>query len=349
MIVSLRGLPEYKSANALDAGVRALHIRCGHDIMKKLAIAGFEGDFLWFADPYVQGPVQRTETLEEFVRIRAAFLGEHHGVRDEFEPLMQSYRDLEKERDYELVNIWMEHDSYDQLVLAKLLDFFSDPRHRPQRLRLVSVTHFPGVQRFVGLGQLPPEALRVLWNDFADVNERQLLLGRAAWAALTSSSPERLLELVKTGTPALPTMATALERHLAELPSVENGLSLTQQLTVKILSEKGAMTATRLFGWYKNHYEPLPFLGDTGYWIVLRELANAPEAAIKIEERTDTPTEWKQHCHVELLPFGERLLRNETDWLRANAVERWVGGVRIDSREGASWRFERASARVLRD
>src|SRR5690348_274580 len=127
MIVSLRGLPEYKSADALDAGLRTLHIRCGHDIMHKLAVADFGGDFLWFADPYVQGPVPRTETLKEFVRIRATFLEEHHGVHDEFEPLMESYRDLEKARDYELVNIWMEHDSYDQLVLAKLLDFFSDP------------------------------------------------------------------------------------------------------------------------------------------------------------------------------------------------------------------------------
>lgn len=348
MIVNLRGLPEYKSADALDAGQRTLHIRCGHDIMHKLAVAGFEGDFLWFADPYVQGPVPHTQTLEDFVRIRATYLEEHHGVHDEFDPLMESYRDLEKARDYELVNIWMEHDSYDQLVLAKLLDFFSEPAKRPQRLRLISVTHFPGVQRFIGIGQLPPEALRVLWNDFEDVTERRLLLGRKAWAALTSPSPEPLLELAKSGTPALPTIAKALERHLAELPSAENGLSLTQQLTLQILAEKGALTAPRLFGWYTNQYEPLPFLGDTGYWIVLRELADAQQPAIRIEARTDTPTEWKQHWHVELLPFGERLLRNDADWLRANTVDRWVGGVHIDSRDSTSWRFERGSARIVR-
>jgi hypothetical protein len=288
--------------------------------------------------------VPRTETLEEFVRIRATFLEEHQGVHDEFERLLESYRDLDKARDYELVNIWMEHDSYDQLVLAKLLDFFSEHRHRPQRLRLVSVTQFPGVQRFIGLGQLPPEALRVLWNDFEDVDARQLLLGREAWAAVTSPSPEAVLDLVNTATPALPTMAKALERHLAELPSAENGLSLTQQLTLHILAEKGAMTAPRLFGWYTNDYEPLPFLGDAGYWIVLRELANTEQPAIRIEERTDIPTERKQHWHVTLTAFGERLLRNEADWLRANTVERWVGGVRIDSREPVSWRYDRGSA-----
>jgi hypothetical protein len=51
---------------------------------------------------------------------------------------------------------------------------------------------------------------------------------------------------------------------------------------------------------------------------------------------------------VELLPFGERLLKNEKDWLRANAVDRWVGGVHIDSRAVASWRFDDMSERVVR-
>src|SRR5689334_16606387 len=164
MIVQLRELREERSIQSspdvealtdgppsvLDADVSTLHIRCGHDIMHKLAIAGFAGDFLCFADPYVQGPVPRLESLEEFVRVRAAFLAEHHAAPGQFEALLESYRDLEKARDYPVVNIWMEHDCYDQLVLAKLLDFFSEPRCRPQRLRLISVAHFPGVQRFIG-------------------------------------------------------------------------------------------------------------------------------------------------------------------------------------------------------
>ena len=263
MIVSLselrneHGIPA-TAPSALDRGQRTLHIRCGHDIMHKLAAAGFEGDFLWFADPYCQGPVPRTDSLEQFVRIRARYLEDAHEAHDAFDRLYESYRDLERTREYELVTIWMEHDSYDQLVLAKLLELFSDPARRPARLQLISVTHFPGVERFIGIGQLPPEALRALWNDFEDVSERQLALGTETWAALTASSPEALLDLVKTGTPALPTMAKALGRHLGELPSTRNGLSLTEELTLRILLDKGPMNAPRLFGWYTNHYEPLP-------------------------------------------------------------------------------------------
>lgn len=58
--------------SALDGGDRTLHIRCGTDIMYDLALVGFSGDILSFADPYVEGPVPQTQSLEEFVRIRAA-------------------------------------------------------------------------------------------------------------------------------------------------------------------------------------------------------------------------------------------------------------------------------------
>ena len=42
---------------------------------------------------------------------------------------------------------------------------------------------------------------------------------------------------------------------------------------------------------------------------------------------------------VGMLPFGERLLRNEADWLDANPPVRWVGGVRIEPKGRFNWRF----------
>ena len=301
-------------------------------------MAGFAGDFLWFGDPYVQGPVPRASSLTEFVRIRAQFLEPQAGGRDTFDELHSSYSGLDQARRYSQVNIWLEHDSYDQLVLAKLLDYFSDASARPPQLRLITVTQYPGIERFIGLGQLPPEALRALWNDFSDVNEAQLAIGRSAWDAITSPTPELLFDIVGTGTPALPTMSTALARHLRELPSAENGLSLTEQLTLQILAEEAAMTAGRLFGVYTKQYEPLPFLGDSGYWTVLRGLAAAEAPALQINER-DGPRKEIKDARIELLPFGQRLLEQRADWLRANHVKRWVGGVLIDSRQPQNWRI----------
>jgi hypothetical protein len=332
--------------SALDGGERTLHIRCGEDILHDLALGGFSGDFLSFPDPYVEGPVPRTESLEDFVQIRAEYLEpDNPGA---FDALYGCYRDLDRAREYALACIWMEHDSFDQLILARLLHFFSEVPARPKRLRMINVTRFPGFDRFVGLGQLPPQALRMLWDDFEDVSEAQLMMGTRVWTAVTSASPEPLMEIIRSGTPAVPTMGTALARHIRELPSVKNGLGMTEELTLKILSDKGDMTAARLWGWYNGHYEPLPFMGDSGYWKLIKGLSNADKPALRINGRSAGAEQVHPTSKVESLPFAEHLLRNEADWLAAKPAERWVGGVRIDSHEKLNWRFDEDQEAVRR-
>ncbi len=324
--------------SAPDAGRRTLHIRCGNDIQRALAVAGFSGDFLAFPDPYVHGPVPETATLEEFIRIRAAYISSDNNPPFEvvLKNLTQNYADLETARDYDAVYLWFEHDSYDQLILAKLLDFFSEADRRPPVLKMITVTNFPGVKIFNGIGQLPPEALRMLWEEFREVTAAQLAIGTRAWAALRSPTPKALQDLIATGTPELPTMAHALDRHLRQLPSTRNGLNLTENLTLHILDEKGAMNAARLFGWYTNHYEPLTFMGDTGYWHLLEDLAAPRHPAITLDKQGDKPNQWQ----VSLTANGRDLMVNRSDWLKLNEIDRWVGGIHIDTRGGSIFRVD---------
>jgi len=160
------------------------------------------------------------------------------------------------------------------------------------------------------------------------------------WSAVTASSPEPLMNIVRSGTPTIPTMGPALARHIRELPSARNGLSMAEELTLQILFEKGGMTAGRLFGWYNTRYEPRPFMGDSGHWRLVERLYKAEEPALRITGRRAESKEMDHHSKVELLPFGERLLRNEADWLASRPPERWVGGVRIDARQNLNWRFD---------
>ncbi|WP_455220572.1 DUF1835 domain-containing protein [Kaarinaea lacus] len=333
-----RGAIELGNPAALDAGQRTLHIRCGNDIQHALAVAGFTGDFLNVPDPYVHGPVPVTATREEFIQVRAAFLS--HGYRPDYElifrDLTQIETDLSKARDYDAVFLWFEHDPHDQLMLASLLDYFSEPSRRPPLLKMINVTHYPGVKRFNGVGQLPPEAMPILWDQFKDVTSAQFALGIQAWAAIRSSTPKALIELVATGTPAMPTLAIALERFLKQLPSTRNGLNLTENLTLQILAERGPMTAARLFGAYTNTYEPLAFMGDSGYWHVLDELAQATRPAIVLDKHGEQPGTWQ----VDLTNTGWRLLDNKENWLELNTVDRWVGGMHIDNRHGHVFRVE---------
>lgn len=332
--------------SALDAKTHALHIRCGSDIKHGLAIAGFCGDFLEFSDPVCQGPVTDTASLDEYLESRAAFIAEdYHVPLDEcLERLQAEYQALNKAKNYDKVFIWLEHDSYDQLILARLLEYFEDKSKRPASIQLINIDQFPGVKRFNGLGQLPPDALRILWNDFQEVTEAQFTLGKCAWQALKAGSPEALFEIALTQNSALPKMCKAIARHLKELPSTANGLSLVEELTLKILADKGSMNAARLFGSYTNQYEPLSFLGDLEYWDNLNRLADAPTPAIKMTKKITSPADdHPKNWQLELTEIGRQLLTNSIDWLDIAEEERWVGGIRIDPAHNTHWRVNRSS------
>src|SRR5690606_15033886 len=115
----------------------------------------------------------------------------------------------------------------------RLLSHYALAR-RPPRLELINVGTFPGAARFIGLGQLPPEALRMLWATRKPAAPAQLKLGLDAWRAHSSPDPRALAAIVRRGTPELPLLAAALHRHLRELPSVENGLSFTEQMVLEL-------------------------------------------------------------------------------------------------------------------
>jgi hypothetical protein len=324
--------------DAPDGNERVLHIRCGSDIQHTLAVAGFNGDFLAFYDPYVHGPVPQTESLEAFLQIRARYISStlHPDYQQVLDDLRQQYAALDQAHTYEAVYLWFEHDPFDQLILARLLDFFADDERRPNTLKLISISHYPGVKIFNGIGQLPPEALRVLWREFREVTAAQLVLGTRAWSTICAPTPQAMLELITSGTPELPTMAHALQRHLRQLPSVHNGLSLSENLTLQILNEKGGMNAGRLFGWYTNHYEPLSFMGDSGYWQLLQVLATAQHPAIHLDKQGIEPSQWQ----VALSEAGRQLLAGQADWIALNGIDSWVGGIHLCSRIGNIYRYQ---------
>ena len=122
---------------------------------------------------------------------------------------------------YERIVLWFEHDSYDQLILARCLAQFAE--QAPPHLELISPAHYPGGVRFIGLGQLPPEALRLLWEERAPVSAEALRAGRDAWNALRAPDPRQLAVLARAGTAGVPQLGRALRRHCQELPWTDDG------------------------------------------------------------------------------------------------------------------------------
>lgn len=332
----------------VDGDFRTLHIRCGHDIQHTLREAGFHGDFYAHINPYLEGPVV---DAPDWLERRAHFIAEGFGFYSSMDyasalaGLQQEEQRLhDASRNYDRVMLWFEHDRYDQFALLRCLAFFAG-HGTPARLEMLRINDYPGSTRFVGLGQLPPEALRLLWAQRAAVTPAQLQFARAAWHMFRAPDPRPLAQLVHDGTPLLPDLAAALLRHLQELPSPANGLGLTQRLLLQALADHGPQRAGRLVGRVMQIYDPLPGLGDISHDQILRALA-AVEKPLVQRCGANTPQQWHLD-KIELTAAGREVLGGRRYWLdRVQQVERWVGGVRIATGQ-RNWHWDDSGKAVI--
>jgi hypothetical protein len=342
-IVDMEQARQAPKAEIVDCDCRTMHIRCGNDIERTLQEAGLHGAFNAHINPYLQGPViDAPDWLEHRARFIADAIGPYQrldyatvlaGARNEVKRL------AEASRDYTRVVLWLEHDRYDQFVLLRCLAWFAE-NGTPPRLELVGPRDFPGATRFIGLGQLPPEALRLLWERREPIRAEQLAFGRRVWNAFRSPDPRALAALVREGTPLLPALAGALHRHLQELPWLSDGLGLTHRLLLQALRDKGAQSAGRLVGLVMHHDDPLPGLGDIGYDLVLRELAEPPQPLV-LRTGVHAPESWADD-EVSITAPGLTVLEGKRDYLALSPRERWVGGVRVSPGQ-RHWRWDEAA------
>lgn len=321
----------------MDQSLPTLHIRCGSDIRQTLLDAGFGGDFFEFSDPFCIGPLRDCST-DELIQLRSQFLATAFQLdpAQTLERQQQSYSVLNALDAYQRIVLWFEHDSYDQLILIYLLQHLA--RHRPRaRLELIAIDHFPGVERFIGLGQLNPQQLASLWPARQPVGQALLTSAAPLWQALCADDPRQLLEQVRIGTPALPMMANALHRHLQELPGLADGLSLTERLSLQTLQQQGPTTAGQLFRALMMEREPLPWLGDLMYWWLLQPLLGGDTPLLLAD---DSHTPWPQR-QLRLSSHGAAVLAGERDGFASRSRGYWVGGVEL--RPGQPhWRYDSA-------
>lgn len=329
---------------APDRDMTTLHIRCGSDIGPTLQEGGFSGDFLEYSDPFCQGPVLEGP---EWLAQRADFLAGHYGAgtaqsREEIAAkLLRAESALHAAPSrYERVVLWFEHDTYDQLILARCLAHFAGAP--PRRLELISPARYPGGTRFIGLGQLPPEALRLLWNERVPVPAAGLRAGQAVWSLLRRPDPRPLADLARSGLAALPPLAPAVRRHLQELPWTSDGLSLTERLVLEMLAE-APHSAAQAFRRLMLEREPLPWLTDLMFHDILEGLKRAARPVLSAERDAEAP--WPQE-RLAITPAGRAVLAGQLDALALGPPARWVGGVHIAT-PGQAWRWDEASASAV--
>lgn len=303
--------------------VLTTHWRCGNDIAHSLRLAGFKGTFHMLSDPLCMGPVQHMP-VEQYKASRSPYISLAFGIDrvDVARRLDDEYSNLERLNSDPHSVLWCEADAYDQLFLIRAL---AGLERLPAKLELIEVDRIPGVQRFIGIGQLAPDVLAWLWPQRRRIDEQTLHLARQAWSAYCAASPLTLANLAHSRHPALPFLAPALKRQLQELPGTQDGLSLTERLSLQCVQEAGAVAFGRVFAELMAKREPLPFLGDLMFHALMRPLIDSPTPLLT---ESGPELEWPKRL-LALTPLGHSVLSAQAYWPDHSRHERWVGGVCI--------------------
>jgi hypothetical protein len=327
--------------------VRFLHIRCGDDILGTLDRAGIPGDKIRFSEVLSEGPLRHPADDARRQKERSGYLAARY-----FAPVTETYREIvgqdwrvTQSVRYDETVLWFEADLFDQAILVYLLQRLA-PLREETRISLICIGEFPGVPRFIGLGQLDSEQLSTLLPRRERVTRRQFALARETWLALNHRHPRELSRISRMRTRALPFLPAALRRFLAEYPSTANGLSQTEQLALEAIAA-GARNPEQAFVAVQER-EPRPFMGDAMFYAVLRDLASGDYPALAGSRRnlSRLPDAELRACELWLTALGHRVLANKADWFRLSETARWMGGVLLRGPR-PRWRWDRKRGRLV--
>ncbi len=315
-----------------DAILRAmarLIITNGDSAGDLLAAAGVDGDILPWRDVLHEGPVV-PGTLEHSTAVRSAFLAGRFGIEPGEIAAEFAERDavLRNHAAYESVELWFEHDLYDQLQLIQLLSFFAD-ESRTEGLRLIQADDYLGAQtaetilRFADRARaLDEEAL-----DFADM----------LWADLAMPTPEAVVRRIEEPEDALPFVAPAMHRFLDELPAPDNGLGRTEAAALSRLTD-GPQSAIDLLRRI-TAAEDAAFMGDLSFFLMLHDLADCPAPLIAGLVPAEDEDQERYGRPLSLTEAGRAVIAAEEDQVRLNGIDRWWAGTRLKGR--TTWRYDR--------
>lgn len=293
-----------------------LHVLNGDAMRGSLEQSGVKGEITVWADVLHDGPVPDVPPAA-LRAARAAYLAALSGepeeqVRREFD----RWDALERYDRHDEVVFWLEHDLFDQMLLLRHLHWLSGIDRGATRFTLVCHDEY--------LGPLPPERLREFFDTRQVITPAQIAAGREGWNLFRAVDPSGLVAW-STGqaAAALEFLPAALVRLFEEFPWTRDGLSRTERQAL-VAARDGAVRLYDAFGASQRMENPV-FMGDLGFWAVVRRLRDVPHPLIGVTPPLDGIPTGKER--MELTEAGRHVLAGEVDHIALNGIDRWIGGV----------------------
>ena len=295
----------------------ALHVTNGDTVLYLFKKAGITGTHLAWRDALYEGPV-RDGPLEETSAYRSQFAsargyGNPIKIIHDFE---RRDAQLQRAREFAEVVLWFEHDLYDQLQILQILTALEGLELEPGRVSIVQSDHY--------LGTMTADELSPMLARRRTVTAATFRSARRAWQRFTSASPLDLYVAAKEDAIGLPFLRAAFQRLCEEYPWTRDGLSRSQRQALEAVAQ-GPARPDELFRRAQAR-EEAGFLSDGTFAKIVEDLQ--AQRAPLVESEGDT---------MVLTAMGRRILAGDCDWIEAAGIDRWVGGVHLQSPGAARW------------
>lgn len=231
------------------------------------------------------------------------------------------------------IEIWAGPCAQDQVMLLALVDLAITLGKQPEQIRF---RQFGTVRPWVGMtvdlpGQDPglPPAMGCT-TDLAKAL-------RDTWHAICAPRPDRLFDLARDGlsVPGLPYLDRGLHAFTECYPDPQTGLDRADTRLLHQAAGRRWQPAARWVAPVMTGDDGGPMSGDMVLFERLRRMANPAQAAPLLECR-----ELDKRFHtreMRLTEAGRAFLAGERHAVAENGLDRWVGGVHLNSRAGRIW------------
>jgi hypothetical protein len=248
-------------------------------------------------------------------------------------------------RNFDRIELWFDPDAESQLALTLMLDYLGKDG---QLIGNVTLVH-PDVR----LAETTPAQATSLRPLREPLTNSHLQLASQVWRAWQSSTPEALAGLLGKETSILPFLERNILRLLDELPALNNGLSASELILLKLVNEEDT-NFNQVMKRYHQEIRPGTYGGGEAEQL-LDGLAHAAEPAILglppgpyDMALLDDNIRWKRYVGspLTLSPFGRRLLAGDADFAEGRPTPRMWGGTELTSRR--QWRWDGAERKLHR-
>lgn len=278
-----------------------LHITSGDRAGEKLAEAGLPGEILVWHDLLYEGPRTPGWPDRDTLQRRSLFIEEMTGGGLARQEVLHTF-EVQYERISKLpaetpVVLWFDACLFDQSMLVHLLSCLNH-QGISRQVMLLCIDQFPGIEPFIGLGQLDPAQLFSRYDSRRSVSGFQFRFACEVDRVFAGQDFKLAADLSRQKKAPIKWVPAAMRRWLQELPDPDSGLGRLEAMALEAVRQ-GYRKPWDIFHHAAAAETPPQFWGDTTLWAKLNGLAARHPPLVRIEGPKTRLPQWISEFNLQ--------------------------------------------------